>query len=60
MRIAMFKLRSVEEQTLSTKIVQNHRVGFFNEHAGIRCFRRHIASAVNELNKRKVIFFADL
>ena len=55
----MLKLRSVEKQTFGTKVVQNHRVGFFNEYAGVRCFRRHIAFAVYKLNEGKIILLAD-
>ena len=59
MRITMCELGRLKELSLFLKILQNHRVGFFDKDAReIRIFR-HLAAAVDKAGESNVVLLAD-
>jgi len=59
-RIAVFKLRCIEQLTSFFKIYKNFFINIFTECTCPRCFLSHFTLTVNKLYERQVVLSADI
>ena len=59
-RIAVFKLRRIEQLTSFFKIYKNFFINIFTECTCPRCFLSHFTLTVNKLYERQVVLSADI
>ena len=59
-RVIVLEFRRVKQQAAGVEVLEHLGIRFFHKQTGKRRFRRHAALAVHQLDKRQVVFAADL